>query len=244
MTQGLTTHSGLINTSDGSPFSGEQLIWLLNGLNLFFQFVTVDYLSPTIVIGYDSKERLVWGQVGEFHGTPRRKLTWFENNWDAPNGELLEVLFRAFWLMWIDKGKELGEAVQRYVQSASSLRSGNPFSAIAESYAGLETLASVVLGKTDFESKKGIEEALCRADVPHRDLTKLDIPAFNELRQALDEESRKGVYLLNGVRNYVPHPLQGFKPFAEIKSPLYEVLQENNSAPVYLHDLANFISSI
>ena len=240
-TRGLTTHRGLINKSDGSLFNREQLIGLLKGLNLFFQFVTVDHLRPTTIIGFDCRKRPVWGQIDEFHDTPRRKLTWFENNWDAPNGAFLEILFRKFWRIWTERSKELEEALNRYVQSEKGLQSGNLIGAIAESFAGLETLASLVLRKTIKigESKKEIDRALSCHKVPHTDVRQLGNPFFKNLCDRLNEGTGKGVYLLNDVRNYSPHPLQN-KTAAEVKTKLYDALHEDLSTLVYLHDLSQF----
>ena len=193
-TRGLTTHRGLIDKSDGSPFDTEQLDWLLKGLNLFFQFVTVDHLRPTTVIGYSSGEQPTWGRIDELYDAPRRKLTWFENNWDAPNGVFLEVLFRKFWRIWTERGKELEEALNRYVQSDKALQSGNPIGAIAESFAGLETLASLVLKKTISlgESKKEIDRALSCYEVPHTDVRQLGNPVFKKLCDRLNEGTGQG----------------------------------------------------
>ena len=207
-TRGLNTHSGLIHTSDGGAFSSEQLTELLKGLNLFFEFVTVDHFRPTTVIGFDSEKQPVWGQINDLIDTPRRKFTWFENNWDAPNGVFLEILFCNFWRKWTERSKELEEAVNRYVQSEKSLQSGNLIGAIAESFAGLETLASVVLGKTINigESKREIDRALSCFNVPRTNVRQLSNPLFKNLSVTLNEGSGKGVNLLNEVRNYSPHP--------------------------------------
>ena len=89
----------------------------------------------------------MWGRVAQFPDAQQKRLNWFVNSQDIPEGVYLEELFPKFWERWCEKSTEISEAIDLYVRSATSRRNGNRLGAISESYAALEILASLVQSK-------------------------------------------------------------------------------------------------
>ena len=239
-TRGSKAHNGVITKEDGNEYSVDELIDVLSVLESFFTFVVGDYCLPTVAIGYGVGGSPLWGQIGRFTSNPPKSFNWFANPQNMTLGSHLEVLFPKFWQTWIGKGKEVSEAIDLYVRSARLRRDGYLVGAITDSYAGLETLASLVLGQTIVGASAGkIDQALKSKGIPHRCLKSLNLPVFENVCKTLNVSSGKGVFVLSEVRNYDPHPL-GKGADAQIKPDLYELIHNNLSLLVYLHDLSQF----
>ena len=246
--RGLVSHTGVVTRYDGEQYEIDDLETVLEGLKLFFAFVRGDYCLPTAVIGYasdgdESSWRPIWGCVGRLADEPHRRLNWFVNSYDMPLGTYLETLFPGFWEMWSSHREQVDRAIDLYLQSGCSRRNGNPGSAIAESYAGLETLVGVCRNKTiDNNSAQEIDQVLQQYAVPLRMIGELPSQQFGQLARdvGIDYKSGTGVDLLNKVRNYMPHPLARGTS-ATIKADIHEALRGGRVLrQVYLHDLSQF----
>ena len=238
----MVNHEGVITRTDGSEYGIDGLKALLDGLKNFFAFVAGDYRHPTVVIGYAKNKSPSWGQIGRFSNPSSPRMNWFMNNYEPLTSKYLEVLFPKFWEKWSEKPKEIDEAIDLYVRSKHTQQNGNPLGALAEGYAALETLASLTSGKTiRRDSHKEIDRELERNDVPLRlvNVDSLKTSYFSEACDKLNIGCGKGVYLLNEVRNYVPHPLEP-RTNAEIKPGAHEFLHKNRLPLAFLHDLSQF----
>ena len=239
-TRGSITHTGVITFHDSRSYSTDALTETLTGIGTFFAFVAGHHCFPTVAVGYNKERRPVWGRVARFPDAQHKPFNWFVNSQDIPQGGYLEKLFPTFWEKWKVKGREISEAIDLYIRSATSRRNGNRLGAIGESYAALETLASLVQDKTIHNnSANQINEVLKEKGIPRRSLKELNLPVFTKLGKILGDQSEKGVYLLNEVRNYGPHPLK-MRTQAEIKPDLHDVSQNESRLLVYLHDLSQF----
>ena len=146
--RGMVNHEGVVRRMDGSEYQEDDLEGLLEGIGNFFAFVTGDYCHPTVIIGYSSDHNPVWGRVGRFADNSRTPVNWFNNDCEQLTGYYLEDLFSRFWDKRSEKSKEIDEAIGLFLRSSNTLQNGNPIGALAESYAALETLASLTSGKT------------------------------------------------------------------------------------------------
>ena len=239
-TRGLVSHTGLVTRSDGREYETGELDDILEGLKYFFAFIAGVYCHPTIVIGYDSRNLPVWGEVGRFEAGRDRLVNWFNNGKSVPLGVYLENLFLGFWKWWRAKRSELVAAVQCYVHSNTMTKAGIPDDAVAKSYAGLEILASLTLARTiEYDSRKEITNVLSSGQVPHLQLSAPDAPVMTKLCRDLNVGNYQGPYLLNTVRSYVPHPLERGTA-AEVKARHIKYLDADPMNYVYLHDLSQF----
>ena len=238
-TRGSVSHTGTVTRSDSGQYETSELGEILRGLKYFFAFIAGVYHHPTIVVGYNSHNQLIWGEIGRFETGQRHPANWFKNDNDAPAGAYLEDLFPKFWQKWKDKKSEMVAAIECYVHSNRMRKAGIANDAVAKSYAGLEILASLKLGRTiRFESLKEITESLPK-EIPHRHLKQSETPLLNKLRRDLKVKDDQGPFLLNAVRNYVAHPLD-HKTYAEVKAEHLNYLDSDPMSYVYLHDLSQF----
>ena len=240
--RGMVSHEGVVTRTDGREYRINELENLLEGLKSFFAFVAGDYCHPTVVIGYSTSKSPSWGQTGRLSEISKPRMNWFENNYTPFTGHYLKVLFPKFWEIWSDKSKEVDEVINLHVGSNNTLRNGNPKGALAESYAALETLASLTSGTTiRGDSDKEIDLALVKNEVPFRLVNEdtLETSYFSDACDELKIGCYNGVYLLNEVRNYVPHPLEP-KTNAEIKPEVHNFLHKNRLPLTFLHDLSQF----
>lgn len=146
-TRGSTTHTGVIAFHDGREYSTGALTEILTGLGAFFAFVAGHHCFPTVTVGYNEGRSPAWGRIARFPDIQPKRLNWFVNSQDIPQGVYLERLFSKFWTKWRAKSKEISVAIDLYIRSAISRQNGNRLGAIGESYSSLETLASLVQGK-------------------------------------------------------------------------------------------------
>ena len=236
----LVSHTGLIEKSDGGEFGTDELDDLLEGLKYFFAFVAGAYCYPTVVIGYDSQSRPVWGQIGRFEMDRHHPTNWF-NNGDGPLlGANLEALFYRFWFNWNAYKDAFAAIIECYVHSNAMRKAGVPKDAVAKSYAGLEILTSLKLRKT-IKNNPGAEIHKVLEDyaIPHLRLKEPGTPSMSKLSENLRIKASKGSDLLNSVRNYVAHPLDPHTQ-ALIKQGHLDYLEADPKHYVYLHDLSQF----
>ena len=243
LTRGLINHTGLIERSGGSEYEIGELDDVLQGIKYFFAFISGVYCHPTAVIGYDSRNLPIWGQIGRFDVQHPRQLNWFNHDRDIQQGCYLEALFPRFWHLWNEKKNEIIAVIECYVHSDAMRRAGVPNDAVAKSYAGLEILASLMLEMTIAgNSAEKINKVLSCNFIPNIRLDESKTPVMAKLCENLvkkEEHQERGSYLLNEVRNYVTHPLDMRKE-AEIKKEHLDLLDSNLSHYVYLHDLSQF----
>ena len=115
---------------------------------------------------------------------------------------------------------------------------------MVKSYAGLEMLASLMLGKTVYgDSHKEIGKVLDK-QMPHFYLVNSKTPNLVRLYRNLKTEEDSngnclGINLLNAVRNYVAHPLRKDTP-ASIKEEFLKHLDADYMQYMYLHDLCQY----
>ena len=238
-TRGLVSHTGVVTRSDGSQYETSELGDILRGLKYFFAFTAGVYHHPTVVVGYNSHDQPIWGEVGRFETGQRHPVNWFKNDNDAPAGAYLEDLFPKFWQRWKDKTREMVAAVECYVHSNAMKKAGIANDAVAKSYAGLEILASLMLERTiKNNSHKEITRVL-RDQVPHLHLKQPETPVLNKLCRDLKVKDDQGPFLLNTVRNYVAHPLDR-RTDAEVKAEHPNYLDADPMSYVHLHDLSQF----
>ena len=239
-TRGAVSHTGVIEKEDGGDFGTDELVEILDGLTLFLSFAVGAWCYPTVVIGYNSENRAVWGEIGRFNRDRQQWPTWFEHNSSSREGGDLEGVFPRFWRRWKEKGDEITAVIQCYVLSHRMRETGLMGDAVAKSYAGLEMLASLMLGKTI--SKKPapkINKVLCENDIPNCHLEGSRHPITTRLCQELELANNKGAYLLNEVRNYITHPLKP-ETAAKIKRNAFEQLDSDLMQYTYLYDLSQF----
>ena len=239
----LISHTGLIERSGGSEYEIGELDDVLQGLKYFFAFISGVYCYPTAVIGYDSHNFPVWGQIGRFDVQRPRQLSWFSHDGDIEQGYYLEALFPRFWHLWNEKKNEIIAVIECYVHSDTMQRAGVLNDAVAKSYTGLEILASLMLERTiKGNSAEEINKVLSCNFIPNIQLDESKTPVMAKICKDLvkkEEHQERGSYLLNEVRNYVAHPLDRRKE-AEIKKEHLDLLDSNLSHYVYLHDLSQF----
>ena len=212
------------------------------GLHYFFAFTTGIYCLPTVVIGYDTNNKRVWGQIGKFEGRQWHPRNWFNNSAIPKVGRILEELFPEFWRKWTDKQAEIIAVIESYVDSNAMRKAGVPNRAMATSYAGLEVLAGLVLNKTiSGNSDKEISKVLSKPcyKIPNTNIEESINPVTTRVRKELGVCEEQGPYLLNTVRNYVVHPLDR-KRRAQIKEMPAKHLDADKTQYVYLHDLSQF----
>ena len=182
------------------------------------------------------------GRLGPFNADQKPGPKWFGNDHIGLTGHFLEVFYPKFWAKWSAKDEEIGEAIDLYVRSKYTLQNGNPIGSLAESYAALETLAGLTTSRTiGGNSHIDIDQALEENKVPLRlvNVASLKTTYFLDACDRLEIGSYKGAYLLNKVRNFVPHPLKP-KTNAEIKPEIRDFLRGNRQPLAYLHDLSQF----
>ena len=85
-TRGLICHTGLVTRSDDGEYPTDALDDVLDGLKYFFAFTSGVYCHPTVVIGYDSRNLPVWGEIGKFEANRHRVVNWFSNDNNVPFG--------------------------------------------------------------------------------------------------------------------------------------------------------------
>ena len=239
-TRGSITHTGVITGHDGRVHTLDELTDILTGLGSFFAFASGYHCFPTVTIGYGYGGKPMWGRAARFPYARSKPLNWFINSHDVPLGGYIEGLFPKFWTKWKVKSREISEAIDLYIRSATSSENGNPVGAIGESYAGLEALSSLIRGKTIIgRSAEAIDAVLKQKGIPRRCLKELNLPVFERLGNMLNDDSIRGVFLLSKMRNYGPHPLKMGTP-ADIKPDLHDVSHNDARSLHYLHDLCQF----
>lgn len=240
--RGMVNHRGVIGRTDESDFQVGYLVSTLNALKYFLSFVAGDYIHPTVVLGLSKSQDSSWGQIGRLTDKLNPRMNWFRNDYTVLTGHFLEALFPVFWERWSGKAKEIGEAIDLYVRSKHTQQNGNPIGALGESYAALETLAGLTTGRTiGRNSHIDIDQVLKDNKVPLQwvNVASLRTSYFSDACDRLQIGCYKGVYLLNKVRNFVPHPLKP-KTDAEIKPEIHEFLHGNRQPLAFLHDLSQF----
>lgn len=235
-TRGGISYSGLI-TRDEEEFSVRELSHLLEGLTYFLSFTACAYRHPTAVIGYNSEDLAVWGQIGKFILKPS-STNWFSNSSMVSASVYLESLFPRFWSAWEKHQNEVSRIIDCYINSTSMQQAGFPREAVAASYAGLDMLAHLLMTNPAREnSTQVVEKALAKHKVPNPCLDSSRTPVTANLATELGL-SQSGVPLLNSVRNYVVHPLQ--KNSHAVKSQHAELLDNAYSKYFYVHDLSQY----
>ena len=238
-TRSLVNHTGLVEKSGGSEYGADELTEVLEGLKYFLAFAAGRYCHPSVVIGYDSRKRPIWGEIGHFETTQNKQVNWFDNS-GARFGASLEALFSVFWPKWMKHKDEMAAVISCYTHSNTMRKAGLPQDAVAKSYTGLEILASLELGKTIFYGpSEDIQKVLEDYTVPHLVLNESETPLMARLSQNLDELKKRGAHLLNQVRNYIAHPLDR-NTSAEVKQKHLRYLDSNPVHYHYLHDLSQF----
>ena len=236
----MVGHTGLIERTDGQVFESDELGDVLDVLKYFFAFVAGGYRHPTVIVGYDSQNRPVWGEIGQFSTSPHHISNWFSNSNTVCEGTALENLFPMFWTKWVDKKDEIVAVLECYAHSNAMRQAGVPKDAVAKSYAGLEILASLARQKTiHSDPSKEVHEVLSCYKVPNLCLDQSKTPVMARLSEDLEEPALRGTYLLGCVRNYVAHPLDR-NAQAEVKQKHLKHLDADSANYFYLHDLSQF----
>ena len=233
---GLSGHRAVITKTNGEEYEVKELEEVLTILKLFLTFLACDYQVPTVVIGYDSLNRIVCGQIGKFR-VKAPPANWFDrtgkisSNWGH--------LFPAFWSQWKKHPHEIAIMIDYYVSSATMARCGLVKDAVAKSYEALEFLAGLVLNHPDPDDyAKNIAKALEKYDIPHRKLRKSKNPQTKQIMQDLGI-SGSGYQLINSVRNYITHPMEKGDPQTAKK--MYRNYFDSDYARYYyVFDLSQF----
>ena len=239
-TRGVACHTGVIERTDGSNFGVDDLDNILQLLKYFLAFVSGYYCNPTVVVGYDTKNRPAWGEIGRFVHEVPTTLNWFNYSKPERNGDYLESLFPKFSQKWKTNREEFIAIIECYLHSNVMTQAGVPQDAVAKSYTGLEILASLVLQKKIIQnSGKEIHDMLSKHKIPHRDLDKNEIPILSALGKRIGQAELRGSCLLSRVRNYVIHPLRAKMPI-KVKPNYVNYLDTDPIQYSYLHDLSQF----
>ncbi len=238
-TRHQVSHTGLIQKVDETEYGIEDLQDVLQALECFLAFAAGAYCYPTAVIGFDSRDRPALGKIGRLDAPTTSVPNWF-NRGSLCFDAALQDLFPGFWRRWRKNRNEVIAVIQCYLHSNVMRESGLPQEAAAKSYTGLETLASVILGKTiTRDSHEEIEGVLQSKQIPHLDLNSSETPVMAKLCGDLALSDSSGSHLLGNVRNYVSHPLDP-KTSAEVKQKHLRHLESDRSYYAYLHDLSQF----
>ena len=241
-TRDMVGHTGLIERTDGQVFESDELGDVLQILKCFFAFVAGGYCHPTVIVGYDPRNRPVWGEIGQFSTSPLHISNWFNNSNTVCVGTALEDLFPMFWTKWVNHKDEMVAVLECYAHSNAMRQAGVPKDAVAKSYAGLEILASLARQKTIYhDSSKEVHKVLSCYKVPNLCLDQSKTPVMARLSKDLEESALMGAHLLGSVRNYVAHPLDpSLNAQAEVKQKHLKYLDVDPANYVYLHDLSQF----
>ena len=231
-TRGSVSHIGLIEKSDGAAYGADEVGDILRGLNYFFAFAACTYCHPTVVIGYDSHRRPVWGEIGRFAMDWLPPANWF-NNIEFRMGAVLEQLFPKFWLRWREHKDEIVAIIECYVHSYAMRKAGIANDAVAKSYTGLNLLSSLQQGRA-VSGSKNIRKTLSEYKIPN-----LSTAVVRRISNRLGGRKRQGPDLLDRVRGYIAHPLDTGTPVKVKQEPL-EYLDSEPMEYVYLHDLSQF----
>ena len=235
----MVNHEGVATRTDGRDYELRELENLLDGLRTFFAFVVGDFCHPTVAVGYSKTQRPSWGQIGRLPEESSPRMNWFKNDYMKLTGHFLEVLFPKFWQSWSNRPKQVETVVDLHIRSLSTRQNGNPLAALVESFASLEGLASLTVGKTISNDAAAIDEVLKCLRVPNRTLPSINNRQITAMANRIGIKKEEGIHLLNKVRNFFPHPLLRHTT-AEIKIDLNELVQEDPLSIVYLHDLCQF----
>lgn len=231
-TRGSVSHIGLIEKSDGAAFGADEVGNLLRALKYFFAFAACTYCQPTVVIGYDSRRRPVWGKIGRFAMDWLPPANWFNNN-RLPMGAVLEQLFPKFWLKWLEHKEEIVAIIECYVHSHAMRETGIVNDAVAKSCSGLTLVSSLQKGRP-VNGTRDIRKTLSEFNIPN-----LRTTVVSRISNRLGGRTRQGPDLLNRVRNYIAHPLEKDTPVRVKQEPLV-YLDSEPMEYVYLHDLSQF----
>lgn len=231
-TRDSVSHIRLIEQADRTKYGADQLGDLLNALKYFFAFAACTYCFPTVVIGFDSRNRPVWGKAGRFVMDWLPPTNWF-NHIGLRTGAALEELFPKFWLKWRDRRDEIVAIIECYVHSFAMRKTGIANDAVAKSYTGLNLLASLQREK-EVSGSKYIKESLSDYSVPN-----LSTPVVDRIAKHLGGRRRQGPDLLDRVRGYIAHPLEKGTPVKVKQEPLFYLDREPREY-LYLHDLCQF----
>ena len=231
-TRGSVSHIGLIEKSDGTDYGADEVGDLLRALSYFFAFAACTYCHATVVIGYDSRRRPVWGKIGRFAMDWLPPTNWF-NNIECRMGAVLEQLFPKFWLKWREHKHEIVAIIECYVHSYAMRKAGIANDAVAKSYTGLNLLSSLQQGRA-VSGSKNIRKTLSEYKIPN-----LSTAVVRRISNRLGGRKRQGPDLLDRVRGYIAHPLDTGTP-AKVKQEPLEYLDSEPMDYVYLHDLSQF----
>ena len=134
-TRGFVSHIGLIKKGDGTEYDADEVGDLLRALHYFLAFAAGTYCHPTVVVGYDSCRRPVWGKIDRFAMDWSSPNNWF-NNMKFRTGSFLEELFPQFWLKWRAHKDEIITIIECYVHSYAMRKAGIPNDAVAKTLHG------------------------------------------------------------------------------------------------------------
>ena len=191
-TRNAISHTGLIERDDGSEFEVSELHNVLEGLHYFFAFTAGTYIFPTAVVGYNTNNKPVWGQIGKFVER-RRHPNWYDNSAMPKVGRILEALFPEFWRRWTEKQAEITAVIESYVDSNAMRDAGVLNRAMAASYAGLEVLAGLASNKTiSGNSDKAISKVLSDYQIPNTIIEESECPVTTRLRRELGVCEKQG----------------------------------------------------
>ena len=230
--RGSVSHNGLIEKNDGTEYSAEEVSDLLQALDYFLAFAAGTYCHPTVLVGYDSRGRPVWGETNRFEMDWPSPSNWF-NNIDFRTGVCLEQLFPQFWLKWRAHKYEIINIIECYVHSYAMRKAGIADDAVAKSYTGLHLLSSLYQGKTSSDAKD-INKTLCAYKIPN-----LGTGVVSRISKRLRRRKLQGPDLLHRVRNFKAHPLKKGKP-VQVKQEYVEHLDSDPMEYVHLHDLSQY----
>ena len=236
-TRGCTSYTGTIQREDESEFEVQELNHLLEGMVKFFSFASCAYRHPTAVIGYDSDNNVVWGQIGKFN-LMRRSPNWFDSSGTPAANVYLEHFFPKFWSTWKDSQNEIKTVIDYYVNSKAMQEKGFPQSAVATIFSGLELLAYQIIKKPKKNNPAdNIKRALQQYNIPRQCLDESKTPVTSQAARNLDA-GQSGVELLTSIRNYVVHPTEFYRLTTEHDL----LLHPNKKYPpfYFVHDLGQF----
>jgi len=231
-------HRVRIERKNGGEFKVEELEKVLDVLRFFLTFVAGNYQFPTAVIGYDSHDQVVCGQIGGFTFT-KPPANWFNRIGTNPEGVHLERIFPAFWSKWQTSPEEIAIIIDYYVSSATMERCGLLKDAVAKSYEALEFLAGLVLSSPDPDDyARNIAKALKEYEIPNHKLRNSRNPQTVQMMKDLGI-SGSGFQLINCVRNYITHPMEKRDP--QTTKTLYREYFDTEFAPyLFVYDLSQF----
>jgi hypothetical protein len=155
------THVGRLERDDGSPFTAEDGLDVLNALRWYGSFAAGRWIGPYLPTGFDIADKQVWqvwycARTVAFHNRP----SWLDPN----HGGQFEAPFPGFMRLWLDKDWEEVVRLAMHWYIEANAQAGSIEGSIVLTQNALELLASAVLVEHSGQLSAKAYEKVAAAD--------------------------------------------------------------------------------